>query len=86
MPIAAVTVKTDTATMKLNEVVFVVNKDNKVEKRNVKTGIQDNQYIEIIDGIKENENVVIAPYSLITNILKGDESVTIVSKSKLYQK
>ncbi|HHW58734.1 MAG: efflux RND transporter periplasmic adaptor subunit [Bacteroidales bacterium] len=86
VPIAAVTVKTDTATMKLNEVVFVVNKDNKVEKRNVKTGIQDNQYIEIIDGIKENENVVIAPYSLITNILKGDESVTIVSKSKLYQK
>ena len=52
----------------------------------MKTGIQDNQFIEIKDGIKENENVVLAPYSLITNILKGGETVTIVPKSKLYEK
>jgi len=86
VPIAAVTVKTDTATTKLDEVVFVVNKDNKVEKRKVKTGIQDNQFIEIKDGIKENENVIVAPYSLITNILKGGETVSIVPKTKLYEK
>lgn len=45
-----------------------------------------NQFIEIKDGIKENENVIVAPYSLITNILKGGETVTIVPKSKLYEK
>jgi len=45
-----------------------------------------NQFIEIKDGIKENENVVVAPYSLITNILKGGETVSIVPKTKLYEK
>jgi len=45
-----------------------------------------NQFIEIKDSIKENENVIVAPYSLITNILKGGETVSIVPKTKLYEK
>lgn len=40
----------------------------------VQTGIQDNQFIEIIDGISEGDEVIIGPYSMVSKDLKnGDE-------------
>jgi HlyD family secretion protein len=70
----------------LEEVVFVLTKDNKVEKRVVKTGIQDINYIEILSGLKEGDKVITAPYNAISKNLKHGSKVTVVEKEKLFEK
>ena len=68
----------------LDEVVFVY-KDGKISKRIVKTGIQDSYYIQIIEGLEKDEEVVTAPYSLISKILKDRMEVEKVSIEELYK-
>ncbi|MGC8865747.1 MAG: efflux RND transporter periplasmic adaptor subunit [Bacteroidales bacterium] len=53
--------------------------------REVKSGIQDNNYIEIISGLKEGEEVISAPYSAISRQLKNGDRVEKVPKDKLYE-
>lgn len=70
----------------IRQVVFVYNKkDGTVSVRDVKTGIQDNEYIQITDGLKEGEQVVIAPYGAIARTLNDKTKVTVVEKDKLYE-
>lgn len=69
----------------INEVVFVV-KNNKVEMRKVKTGIQDSQYIQIVDGLKEGDEVVSGPYAAVSRTLKNEMEVQVVSKDELFEK
>lgn len=69
----------------LEEVVFVIDKDGKVEKRIVTTGIQDINYIEVTSGLKVGEQVVTAPFDAVNKTLKTGNKVTIVSKEKLFQ-
>lgn len=69
----------------LEEVVFVLQKDGKVKKTVVTTGIQDINYIEIISGLKEGDEVVIGPYSAISKTLKDGTKVKVVPKDKLFQ-
>jgi HlyD family secretion protein len=92
IPIQSVTTRTDSllndSLRELNndeikEIVFIY-KDNKVFIKNVETGVQNNNYIEIISGVKINDEVVIAPYSAITKKLKDDMKVEKVSKDKLF--
>jgi RND family efflux transporter, MFP subunit len=71
---------------KIKEYVFVVNNQQKTELKEVKTGIQDNTYIQILSGIKEGEQVVIAPFSAIARTLNKDEKVKIVPKKELFEK
>ncbi len=47
-----------------NGYVKVLKEKNKIEKRKVKTGIKSNGFVEIIEGLKEGEKVVI-PWTLI---------------------
>lgn len=68
----------------LEEVVFVY-KNEKIEKRKVKTGIQDSYFIQIIEGLKEGEEVVTAPYNLISRILVDGMTVKKVSKEELFK-
>lgn len=56
------------------EVVFVAVGDT-VAMREVKTGIQDNDYIEIISGLQEGEWVVTGPYSAIARKLKSGSRI-----------
>ncbi|MEO8768477.1 MAG: efflux RND transporter periplasmic adaptor subunit [Ferruginibacter sp.] len=70
----------------LEIVVFVVDKDNKVSKVKVKTGIQDINNIEIISGIKEGDMVVSGPYDVVSKTLKKDDKVKIVEKKELFEK
>ena len=70
----------------LEEVVFVIKKDNTVERRVVKTGIQDINNIEITDGLKEGEQVVTGPFNAVSKSLKSGDKVNIVSKDKLFEK
>ena len=69
----------------LQEVVFVLQKDNTVKKVRVKTAIQDLNNIEILDGLKEGEMVITGPYSIVSKTLKQGNLVTVVAKEKLFE-
>lgn len=99
VPINAVTTREKTDSVKtapinqndfgdndLDILVFVIDKDNKVKKRIVKTGIQDINYIEIIDGLKEGDMVVTGPYDVVSKTLKENDKVKVVPKNQLFDK
>jgi len=66
---------------RIKEIVFVVTGDT-VAVREVKTGIQDNDYIEVLSGLEEGETVVTGPYSAISRKLKGGGRITVTDKKK----
>jgi HlyD family secretion protein len=63
------------------EVVFVMEADT-VRLVPVKTGIQDDTYIEILEGLKGDEKVVSGPYSAISRQLKNGSKVVLKEKKK----
>ena len=65
------------------ELVFVVENGKAIAKV-VKTGIQDNEFIQLISGSKEGDNVVTAPYRAISKKLNPGDAVEQVSKQDLY--
>jgi HlyD family secretion protein len=65
-----------------SEVVFVYEK-GKAKMTIVKTGIQDNDFIEILSGLSEEMEVITAPYNVITKKLKDGSSVKRVTKDQL---
>ncbi len=73
-------------TDELEEVVFIVAADGKVEKKVVKTGIQDINYIEVTSGLTGGEQIVSAPYNAVSKTLKSGTKVTVVEKEKLFEK
>jgi len=74
-------------TSEIRQVVFVYDrKSQEVKLRDVKTGLQDNRYLEITSGLQENEEVVSAPYGAIARILNDKSKVTVVDKDKLFEK
>lgn len=91
VPVNAVTTRewTDSSMKQsdsIRQVVFVYNKsDNKVAVRDVRTGIQDNKFIQILSGLKSDEEVVIAPYGAIARILKDQSKVKVVAKDQLFE-
>lgn len=93
VPIQAVTTRIDSSDTEVKkksddiqqEYVFIIE-DGKAKKVPVKTGIQDNTYIQIKDGLKKDQEVLSAPYSLISKILNGGEKVKIVPKKELFEK
>jgi HlyD family secretion protein len=90
VPVNAVTTR-DWADSSLNkdsirQVVFVYSSvDKKVVVRDVKPGIQDNKFIQILNGLKANEEVVVAPYGAIARLLKDKSKVQTVAKDKLFE-
>jgi len=68
----------------LNEVVFVLQKDNKVKMVKVKTDIQDLNYIEV-SGLKVGDEVITGPYSTVSKTLKDGSLVKVVTKDKLFE-
>ena len=66
---------------KIKEIVFVVSGDT-VGVREVKTGLQDNDHIEILSGVQEGEVVVTGPYSAVARKLKGGSRITVVDEDK----
>ena len=65
------------------EVVFVKT-DNKAKIRSVKTGIQDDKYIQIIQGISAGETVITGPYSAVSKFIKHNDIIKVVSKEELF--
>ena len=70
----------------LDVVVFVLGADGKVKKVSVKTGIQDINYIEITEGLKEGDEVVPGPYDIVSKTLKDSIEVKKVDKKELFEK
>ncbi len=72
-------------TDQIQECVFLL-KDGTAKKVDVKTGIQDNTYIQILSGLKNGDEIITAPYSAVSKLLKDGDKVKKVDKKDLFTK
>ncbi len=68
---------------KIQEIVFAVN-NNKAKSINVKTGISDDNYIQITDGLKPGQEVVTGSYKAISTDLHDGSDVRVENKNKMF--
>lgn len=68
-------------TTRTREVVFVLQ-DGKALQKEVETGIQDDENIEILHGIEPGETLITGPYSLVSKTLHDGQSVKVSAKKK----
>lgn len=87
VPIQSVTLRDPNEDDDFDEKIQVVfaYKEGKVVQKEVKTGIQDDTYIEVTSGISEGERVVSAPFKAISKELENDTEVKEVSEDELYE-
>ncbi len=79
--------KQDNATVKpseLKEIVFIAKGDS-AKIIVIKTGIQDNSYIEVKEGLTGNEDIISAPFSAISRKLTDGKLIKKVEKDKLFK-
>ena len=91
VPIQSVTTRTDTTKITgtpsekdIRTLVFVTDGKYALAK-DVKTGIQDNSYIEILSGVGVNDKVISAPFSAISKKLSDSTLIEVVKKEQLYK-
>jgi len=90
VPIQSVTTRTDTtitSSSKSDEIrtlVFITDGKYAIA-RDVKTGIQDNNYIEVLSGVEMNDRVISAPFSAISKKLSDSTLVEILKKEELFK-
>ena len=91
VPIQSVTTRTDTiknagkpSEKDIRTIVFITDGKYALAK-DVKTGIQDNSYIEILSGISLNDKVVSAPFSAISKKLSDSTLIEVVKKEVLFK-
>ncbi len=72
------------STVRQREVVFIYE-DGKVKQTTVRSGIQDNQYIEIREGLEEGQEVVTGPYRLVSRELRDGIQVERVTREELFR-
>ncbi|MGC1390134.1 MAG: efflux RND transporter periplasmic adaptor subunit [Bacteroidales bacterium] len=91
VPIQSVTTRTDTTKIAgtpsekdIRTLVFVTDGKYALAK-DVKTGIQDNSYIEILSGLSVNDKVVSAPFSAISKKLSDSTLIEVVKKEELFK-
>jgi HlyD family secretion protein len=90
VPIQSVTTRTDTTKITktvsdedIRTLVFITDGQRALAK-DVKTGIQDNSYIEIISGVSAGDRVISAPFSAISKKLSDSTLIEIVKKDDLF--
>jgi HlyD family secretion protein len=69
----------------LQEVVFVLQADGTIKRVKVRTDIQDINYIEVVDGVKEGDQVITGPYSTVSKVLREGMKVKVVPKEQLFE-
>lgn len=70
----------------VQEVVFVYNKqEGTVKMRRVKTGVQDDRYIQILSGLNAGDEVVVAPYLAVSKTLRDGAKINVVDRSSLFE-
>ncbi|MBP6455193.1 MAG: efflux RND transporter periplasmic adaptor subunit [Chitinophagaceae bacterium] len=90
VPIDAVTTREDenakgTYKERIKEYVFI-DSNGFAKLQQIETGLQDNENIEIISGLKLNQNVIVAPYAAVARNLNPKDKIKIVKKEELYEK
>jgi len=90
VPIESVTTRADTTKVvstpsdeDIRTIVFITDGERALAK-DVKTGIQDNSFIEIISGVLEGDRVISAPFSAISKKLSDSSLIEIVKKEDLF--
>ena len=83
IPIQAVTTKDSVynGSNHTKEIVYIKQAD-KAKLLEVKTGIQDDSYIEIVKGLSGNETIITGPYNTISKDLKDGDKVIELDKTK----
>ncbi|MFN8240292.1 MAG: efflux RND transporter periplasmic adaptor subunit [Bacteroidales bacterium] len=91
VPIQSVSTRTDTTKAQaspsnenIRTLLFTTDGTHAFAK-DVKTGIQDNSYIEILSGVNEGDQVISAPFSAISKKLSDSTLVQIVKKEDLFK-
>lgn len=91
VPISSIVIKTDTSSTRQTtpsrdaltserfECIFIKSGDE-AKLRVVETGIQDNQFIEILKGLEEGEEVIIGPYNTVTKSLRAGDKIEVTNK------
>lgn len=69
----------------IKEVVFIAEGDT-VRMAEVKTGIQDDTYIQVLSGVDADAEVVTGPYSAVSKTLKAGKKINKSDKEELYKK
>lgn len=72
------------ASSRPGEYVFLF-KDGKAVQTKVKSGIQDNQYIQILEGLEEGQEVITGPFRLVSRELKDGDVVIKVARQDLFR-
>lgn len=96
VPIEAVTVRDDTVKVSARERIERAEQDRDEDKDPyevvfaeengkaklivVKTGIQDENYIEVLSGLSEGQVIIRGPYNVVKNDLEPDEEVEVESE------
>lgn len=82
LPIQAVTTREDEDSGEFNEVVFLY-KDGQAELTKVKTGIQDDRFIHIREGVEVGQKVVTGPFSAVARRLSDGDDVNKTERRSL---
>lgn len=100
VPIQAVTTREDDAAKKgkkekkeeekeedadVKEVIFIASADT-ARMIEVKTGIQDDSYIQILSGLEQDEEVITGPYRAVSKGLKVGSEIKVVDEEELYSR
>jgi HlyD family secretion protein len=102
VPISAIVIKTDTSSVKKEkskevsdekvdeepekfECVFV-NDNGEAKLKVVKSGIQDDSNIEIISGLKDGDEIITGPYTMVSKTLKSGDKIEVKGKDKTSDK
>jgi len=65
----------------LFECVFVAD-GKKAKLKKIETGIQDDTYIEILNGLDEETKIIIGPYNIVTKRLKAGDAISLKKEEK----
>ncbi len=79
VPIQAVVTREDSLTHEMKEVVFLA-KEGLAVLTPVKTGIQDDSFIQIIRGVEAGDQIIIGPYDVLSKTLTHHDAVSSAKK------
>ena len=92
VPIQSVTTRVDStiessslADEEIRTLVFVSDGTHALAK-DVKTGIQDNNFIEITEGLEADIDIISAPFSAISKKLSDSTLIEVISREELFKK
>lgn len=69
---------------KIKEYIFTIV-NGEAKQIEVKTGIQDNDYIEMLAGVTKDQEIICGPYSAVSKSLRDKSKIKIVKKEDLYK-